>query len=291
MSLPCEFESEDMAKHYFKRHLPERQSRLKARGLWKLHDCPSASKTIITEVQSRLYKMVLMKVPFDVDVGGGRLVPYVISVSSATQMQQLSADGWTRVLHTSYSANTAIPKGIRNGNDFVIRSIATDVLREKYSEFPRLAPEEIPIIRVAPNNSSWWSTHFKGKRIRDFYNFWANGDDSYLPAKDWTPEMMKVVDFRIDTYKLICQAICILHHPSINFDPDIMSMVFTTTFFRFHRLITDKILTLPRVLYPAALNIVKNSLARDRVGILMGSFPSLYQIFAPELLRLFNLST
>ena len=58
--------------------------------------------------------------------------------------------------------------------------------------------------------------------------------------------MMKVADFKIDTYKLICQAICILHHPSINFDPVIMSMVFTTTFFGFHRLITEKILTLPR---------------------------------------------
>ena len=59
--------------------------------------CTSASKTIITEVQSRLYKIFLMKTPFDVDIGGGRIVPYVISVSTATQMKQLSADGWTRV--------------------------------------------------------------------------------------------------------------------------------------------------------------------------------------------------
>ena len=59
--------------------------------------CTSASKTIITEVQSRLYKIFLMKAPFDVDIGGGRIVPYVISVSTATQMKQLSADGWTRV--------------------------------------------------------------------------------------------------------------------------------------------------------------------------------------------------
>ena len=244
--LPTEFESEDMAKNYFTRYLPERQSRLRASGLWKPHDCPSASKITVTEVQSPLYKMVLMKAPYEVDVGGGRRAPYIISVSTATQMLQLSADGWTRAMHTSYSANAEIPKGIRDGTNFEIRSIATEILREQYSEFPLLAPEEAPIVRVVPKNKTWWSTHFKGKRIRDFYNFWENGDDSYLPAKDWTPEMLREADFKIDTYKLVSQAVCILHHPSINFDPDIMAMEFSTSYFRFHPLITNKILTLPR---------------------------------------------
>ena len=235
-----------MAKYYFTRYLPERQARLKASGLWKPYDCPSTPKTIVTEEQSPLYEMVLMKAPYEVDVGGGRMVPFVVSISTATQMQQLLADGWTRVLHSTYSANTEIPQGIRDGTDFEKRSVATDVLREQYSEFPLLAPEEVPIVRVVPRNKFWWSTHFKGKRNRDFYNFWEYGDDSYLPAKDWTPEMLKAADFNIDTYKLVSQAVCILHHPSINFDPTIMSMEFTTSYFRSHPLIKDKLLTLPR---------------------------------------------
>ena len=54
LSLPNEFESGDMAKFYFKRNLPERQSRIKASSLWKSHDCPSASKFVVTEIQSSL---------------------------------------------------------------------------------------------------------------------------------------------------------------------------------------------------------------------------------------------
>ena len=54
LSLPNEFESGDAAKFYFKRNLPERQSRIKANSLWKPHDCPSASKVVVSEVQTPL---------------------------------------------------------------------------------------------------------------------------------------------------------------------------------------------------------------------------------------------
>ena len=243
LSLPNEFESGDMAKFYFKRNLPERQSRIKASSLWKPHDCPSASKFVVTEIQSPLYKMVLMKAPYDIDVPGGFKAPFVISVSTTTQMQQLSADGWTRVLHCSYSANTEIPRGIRTGSDFESHSLAADVLREQFSDAPLLAPEEAPVQRVIPSNKSWLSTYFRGKRNLDFLNFWENGDSSYLPAKDWSTNMLKVVIFNIDTYKVICQAICILRHPTTN--SDVMYMAFKTSYFRFHPLIINKALTLP----------------------------------------------
>ena len=130
LSLPNEYESSDAAKFYFKRNLPERQSRIKASGLWKPHDSPSAAKVVVSEVQSPLYKMVLMKARFDIDVPGGHKAPFVISVTTTNQMQQLSADGWTRVVHSSYSANTEIPKSIRTGDDFVKNSVAADVLRD-----------------------------------------------------------------------------------------------------------------------------------------------------------------
>ena len=238
LGLPDDFESGDAAKFYFKRHLPERQSRIKANSLWKPHDCPSASKVVVSEVQSPLYRMVIMKAPFDVDVPGGHKAPFVISVSTTTQMQQLSADGWTRVLHSSYSSNTEIPKGIRSGSDFTHHSVAADVLREQFLEAPILAPEEAPILRVVPTNKSWLSTYFRGKRNLDFLNFWENGDTSYLPAKDWSTKMLKDAKFNIDTYKVICQAICILRHHTTT--SDVMSLAFKTSFIRFHPLIINK---------------------------------------------------
>ena len=243
LSLPNEFESSEAAKFYFKRVLPERQSRIKASSLWKPHDCPSAAKIVVTEVQSPLYKMVLMKAPFDIDVPGGHKAPFVISVSTSHQMQQLSADGWTRVMHTSYSANTEIPRGVRSGDDFVNNSLAADVLREEFLGAPVLAPEEAPIVRVIPTNKSWLSTDFRGKRNIDFLNFWENGDSSYLPAKDWSTNMLKSAKFNIDTYKVICQAICILRHPTTT--SDVMYLAFKTSYFRFHPLIRNKTLTLP----------------------------------------------
>ena len=243
LGLPDDFDSGDAAKLYFKRYLPERQSRIKASCLWKPHDCPSASKVVVSEVQSPLYKMVIMKAPFDIDVPGGHKAPFVISVSTTTQMQQLSADGWTRVLHSSYSANTEIPKGIRTGSDFSNHSVAADVLREQFLEAPLLAPEEAPIMRVVPTNKSWLSRYFRGKRNLDFLNFWENGDSSYLPSKDWSTNMLKAAKFNIDTYKVICQAICILRHPTTT--SDVMYMAFKTSFFRFHPLIVNKTLTLP----------------------------------------------
>lgn len=142
LCLPNEFESGDVAKFYLKRYLPERQSRIKATSLWKPHNCPSASKVVFTEVQSPLYKMVIMKAPFDVDAPGGHKAPFVISVSTATQMQQLSADGWTRVLHCSYSANTEIPRGIRSGADFANHSVAADVLLSFYWKRLYLRPKK-----------------------------------------------------------------------------------------------------------------------------------------------------
>ena len=234
LSLPNEFDSGDAAKFYFKRNLPERQSRIKANSLWKPHDCPSASKVVVSEVESPLYKMVIMKAPFDIDVPGGYKAPFVISVSTSAQMQQLSADGWTRVMHCSYSANSEIPRGIRNGSDFANHSVATDVLREQFLEAPLLAPEESPVSRVIPSNKSWLSTYFRGKRNLDFLNFWENGDSSYLPAKDWSTDMLKAVKFNIDTYKVICQAICILRHSTTC--SEVMYMPFKTSFFRFHPL-------------------------------------------------------
>ena len=183
-----------------------------------------------------------MKAPYDIDISGGFKAPFIISVLITMQMQQLSADGWTRVLHSSYSANTEIPRGIRTGSDFENHFVAADVLCEQFSDAPLLVLEKAPVQRVIPSKKSWLSTYFRGKRNLDFVNFWENRDSSYLPAMDWSTNMLKAVKFNINTYIVICQAICILRHPTTN--SDVVYMTFKTSFFGFHPLIANKILTL-----------------------------------------------
>jgi hypothetical protein len=206
--LPDEFNSNDVAKNYFTRIIQDRQAQLRSAGEWKDHDCSSASRVIYSEIQSPLYKLVLMQAPFTVDVAGGFKAPMIVSVSTHHQVLLLSAEGWTRCLHCTYSANATIPVGILSGSNFTNHSTAGDTIAEQYSEPLILAPPETPISRVVPSAKGWWSMYFKSKRWQDVINFWENGDSSFLPAKDWTSSMLKTAGFNIDTYKYVCQAVC-----------------------------------------------------------------------------------